>query len=452
MEPISTRIVPEERDYQIRINEKMDENWRKGLTSQLVVAPTGSGKTYMGLRAINNLLVMIEEKEGIAREHIGIGWSAMRSNLLSQAKEENQRMMGLDNFHAISLFDKNPEQLVPYKRKIVVFDEAHHSCTQSAVDVYEKVKPDYIIGLSATPIRADKMHLSFQVTINDGNYSSLIQDGYLSQFNHFTMKGGYSPENIARIYLRDIDRWGKNIVFFHTERECQRLSQIYRDCGVDHEVVTGSTDRFAQLERFENGEINVLINMLILTEGFNCPSLKTVFVRDSKSKSLITQMSGRVLRKFEGIEQKNIVQSENSKMPFTRIAKPHRLYFENEDKWAVVGVSETVEKMSSLMKNRLMLRFSQGKSFGNQSQNKLQTWSMADAKNAGTVIFTPSETHKKRERTAQSQKATARAIFAENTEISKHDFIARLLDQGLTEQLSSIYYYAMRREHNRIAE
>jgi superfamily II DNA or RNA helicase len=453
-EILSSTIEPEVRDYQVRIFKKMFKNWEDGLSSQLIVSPTGAGKTFMGLQGISDLLVLIEEKEGIPREEVGIGWSAMRSNLLVQANEENQKMVGLKNFHTISIFDKNPTQLDKYKRKIVVYDEAHHSCTQSAVDLNERICPHYAIGLSATPLRADKMHLSFQVTINDGNYHRLIQDGYLSQFDHFTMKGGWFPENIARVYLRNQEQWGKSIFFFHTESECNRLSQIYKNCGVDHELITGSTDRFAQLERFESGEIDVLINMLILTEGFNCPSLKSVFIRDSKSKSVITQMGGRVLRKFPGIPQKQIIQSENSRMPFTRIAKAHRLFFEQNDKWAAVGISETVEQMSALMQDRMIKRFTSGATFGNEKladqgfKNRSKSWAMGDAKAPGIVIFTASEAFKTREKHARNQKGRARAIYGENPNITRDDFVSRMLDEGLTEQLASMYFYGIRREFN----
>ena len=104
------------------------------------------------------------------------------------------------------------------------------------------------------------------------------------------------------------------------------------------EVVTAKTDRERQLADFAAGRIRVLINMLILTEGFDCPSLKTVFCRPS-GRGCTIQMGGRVFRKHPDLPRKQIVQCKATRHPFIRTAMADEQYVWADGQWRALTVN-----------------------------------------------------------------------------------------------------------------
>ena len=97
----------------------------------------------------------------------------------------------------------------------MVLDEAHHEATQSCVLLYEKMRAKWTLGLSATPLRTDRMKLSFQETVRTCPIGRLIREGYLSPFNSYLIPT-YSVDSVADHYLATPEKWGKSLVFFST--------------------------------------------------------------------------------------------------------------------------------------------------------------------------------------------------------------------------------------------
>ncbi len=332
----------EPRDYQERIVTKAVRMYRgqfvnrRGETdplanSVMIESPTGSGKTVMGLLIAKYL----QETEGLS-----IGWVAMRRNLLKQTAEENQER-GLDvDLQMISMFDKEPPQV-----DMLIVDEAQHDAAASMANLHCKLKPKRILGLTATPFRTDRIKLCFDQIIKDAGIHRLIQDGYLSPFRHFTIPE-YTPESVAMFISGGLDRWGKTLVFFHKSPDCFRCCELLRQAGVRAEVVTASTDRDRQLDDFEQGNLDVLINMNILTEGFDCPTLRTVFCRPSV-KGCTIQMAGRVLRKCPAIAMKQIVQCTHTKHPFLKTALPAEQFAWLNNEWRSLKINERLVEISN---------------------------------------------------------------------------------------------------------
>lgn len=320
----------EARPYQLRIVGSALKYIDEGVRTLMIESPTGSGKSSMGL-----LLAREFERRGWSS-----GWCAMRSNLLRQVERENERWgFNVKDFQAISMFDKRPP-----KRHVLFVDEAQHDSTASMNHIHQESGAEIIIGLSATPYRPDRVGLCFQKVIRDIGINQLIREGYLSKYDHYTVPA-FNPGVVAETYLRDRERWGKSIVFFHTQAECDELERLLKKGGVACEVVNSSTDRERQIMDLESGKLQVLINMLILTEGFDCPSLKTAFIRDS-SKGPTIQMGGRVFRKFEGIAAKQIVQSKQTRYPFQKTAVPREQYAWESDSWRSITMNGRVEQVS----------------------------------------------------------------------------------------------------------
>ena len=195
----------------------------------------------------------------------------------------------------------------------ILIHNCQHDAASSCAHLHNVIRPRWILGLTATPFRTDRVRLCFDKVVKDAGIHQLIQDEYLSQFDHYTVPK-WDVAELADRYCAEPDRWGKSIFFFHSVEECQALNTILRDRGVASDVVTGSTDRESQLSAFRSGDLDVLINCMVLTEGFDDPSLRTVWVRPSGRGPTI-QMAGRVLRKF-GSTVKQVVQCRQTRHPF----------------------------------------------------------------------------------------------------------------------------------------
>jgi superfamily II DNA or RNA helicase len=193
------------------------------------------------------------------------------------------------------------------------------------------------------------MRLSFDKVIRDIGIHQLIQSGYLAQYHQYTIPK-WTVDEVVACYLREPERWGKSAIYFRTREESEACCQQLQAAGIRAETVFGSqpsAEREDKLARFENGDLQVLVNMVLLTEGWDCPSLKTVFCRDSQRGPTI-QICGRVFRKFPGIEFKQVVQSKMTHWPIQRTASPAHasVWLAEEKEWRSYAQSEAIEKVS----------------------------------------------------------------------------------------------------------
>jgi superfamily II DNA or RNA helicase len=341
-EDLISNIDVEPRPYQVRIAEKAIHMFQgryvnragqreRAARSVLIESPTGSGKTIMGLM----LARWIQENWGYR-----IGWVAMRRNLLAQAADENQRRGFNVDLKLMSMFDK-----APHKVDLLVVDEAQHDAAMSMANLHGMIRPEQILGLTATPYRTDRVKLCFERVIRDADIHHLIQEGHLSQYHHYTVDS-YTPESVAACYAREPARWGKSLIFFHRLRKCEQCHQLLSGRGIRSEVVTANSNRERQIEDFTTGKIQVLFSMAILAEGFDCPSLKTVFCRPSR-KSCTIQMGGRVFRKYPGLPYKQIVQCRDTKHPFPRTASPAEQYAWMSGGWRTLKLNRHLAAISA---------------------------------------------------------------------------------------------------------
>lgn len=364
----------QQRDYQQRIVSGSTSAFLKGARNVLIESPAGSGKTVMAFSTIQKVLESAPQLFRKPASEVRIGWTAIRRNLLAQAEAENkEKGFNIPNISYISMFDSDPDPV-----DFLIIDEAQHDAANSARHVYRVCDPRIALGLSATPFRTDRMQLCFDKVIKDAGYHRLIQDGWLSQFDQY-MLNEYTVDAVANAYLANPAKWGKSMMYFPRITDCYLLMEKLQAGGVRCDVVTGETDRYAQIDKFENGELDVLINVYVLTEGFDCPDMKSVFVRDS-SKAPTIQMAGRVLRKHPEIPVCNIVQSAHSKWPFTKTAKPNLQFLQTTDgSWLSVGTNDRIETTRKEMLQRLattrvtlpplLIKFQQSANNFNQMMN-----------------------------------------------------------------------------------
>lgn len=340
----------QQRSYQIKIHNNLINAIGEGHKSILIISPAGSGKTIMGFMALRYIYDNSDVVLGKPRNEIQFGWMAMRRNLLSQAKQENESITELQvpNVHYISMFDKNPPKV-----DVLIQDECHHTAASSAINIYTKTNPAINIGLTCTAFRSDGMHLSYSKTLTEAGYHNLIANGYLSQFNQYVLPQ-WDIDTVTKVYMDDPERWGKTIMFFLTIKEARKAAEIIAANGFSVNTIdSNSPDKVRILEDFENGKYDVLTNVYILSEGFNMPELKTAFVRDG-SKGPTIQMAGRVLRVHPDIPYANIVQSMNTKWLFIKTATPKSRYVLKDGIWKSVGSNKLVNTMYKQMIKKII--------------------------------------------------------------------------------------------------
>ena len=332
----------ESRPYQQRIIVKACEMFAGehiGRTGQrepaagsvMIESPTGSGKTVMGLAIARYMQAVYGYK---------VGWVAMRRNLLQQAARENiERGFDID-MTTISMFEKRPPQV-----DMLVVDEAQHDAAMSMANLHCTVQPRVVLGLTATPFRTDRVRLCFDKVIKDCGIHQLIQDGYLSRYHHYTLPE-YTPAAVAQFYLASRERWGKSLIFFHREEQCRECLQLLAEGGVKAALVTGRSNRERQLDDFNAGRTEVLINMNVLTEGFDCPQLKTVFCRPS-GRACTIQMAGRVFRKHQAEPVKQVVQCKDTRHPMIKTATADQQFVWAGDRWQTLNVNPRIEAITA---------------------------------------------------------------------------------------------------------
>lgn len=320
----------EHREYQVRLINDAMKAFDDGCKNVLIVSPCGSGKTLVSLQ----LLRQMQQKRKLR-----IGWVAMRHKLLQQAELENQRV-GVKDITFLSMFEKHPP-----KCDVMVCDEGHHDSATSCALLHKRMKVEISLGLSGTPFRTDRVKLAFDKIISDYGVRFLIEKGYLCNFDQYVVPE-FSPKVVADRLISEPERWGKSVVYMPTEAACQETDALLKRRGVASETIFGwhsHQQRDEIFTRFEQGQTQVLINIYLLSEGFDCPDLRSVFVRDA-NKLCTIQMSGRSLRKDPSDPTKtaNIIQSEKAPFPYTRVTKA-RQQWHWLNSWHSVSHNERAE-------------------------------------------------------------------------------------------------------------
>ena len=223
------------------------------------------------------------------------------------------------------------------------------------------VASGFLVHNTATPFRTDRVQLSYEKVIRDCGVRFLIEKGYLSPYHQYAIDE-WSPKEIAKRFLACPERWGKSVIYFQNQELCHELEQLLRGGGASCAVMLGSTPNARKEEifdGFDSGAIQVLINIYLLTEGFDAPDLRTAWVRDS-GKLCTMQMAGRCLRKDPDDPSKvaQVVQSQNTPFPYARVAKARKEFVLAGDEWRSLEpgahVDRLIDRVRSTVLNRPM--------------------------------------------------------------------------------------------------
>ena len=323
------------RPYQEEARKSIFEQWDSGVQKTLLVLPTGCGKT----------IVFAKVTEDCVRKGDRVLILAHRGELLEQAADKIQKSTGLGC--AVEKAEQSCQgswfrivvgsvQTKKKKKRLgqfpanyfntIIIDEAHHCISDSYQRVLDHFPAAHVLGVTATPDRGDMRNLGqyFESLAYEYTLPKAIREGYLSPIKALTIPlkidmsgvgvqaGDFKAGDIGTAldpYLEGIAeemgkycREKKTVVFLPLVKTSQKFCGILQEHGFQAAEVNGeSPDRADILQDFEAGRYNVLCNSMLLTEGWDCPSVDCIVVlRPTKIRSLYCQMVGRGTRLAAG--------------------------------------------------------------------------------------------------------------------------------------------------------
>lgn len=323
------------RPYQQEAREAIFEQWDSGVSKTLLVLPTGCGKT----------IVFAKVTEDCVRRGDRVLILAHRGELLEQAADKIHKSTGLGCavekaeescigswFRIVvgsvqsMMREKRLGQFPADYFQTIIIDEAHHCISDSYQKILNHFSQAKVLGVTATPDRGDMRNLGsyFESLAYEYTLPKAIKEGYLSPIKALTIPlkidmsgvgvqaGDFKASDISTAldpYLQGIAeemekycKDKKTVVFLPLVKTSQKFKDILNDHGFLAAEVNGdSQDRAEVLEAFDRGDYNVLCNSMLLTEGWDCPSVDCVVVlRPTKVRSLYCQMVGRGTRLSPG--------------------------------------------------------------------------------------------------------------------------------------------------------
>ena len=336
------------RPYQTRVVDKAITSIESAVMNILIVLPTAAGKMLVALMVLKRLLADAQRHFGKPTYQVRIVWVALRRELLHQARRENRRwkMVPEECLVFVTIFQND----IP-TADILVFDEGQHAAAARAVYTHTCVNPTVTIALTATPYRADRAGLPYQAVISDCGTALMIADGFLCPFEYFTLST-WDVNSVTAVFIADPQRWGPTIIFFRTIMECDQAVVLLKAAKISAVVVAGDRDNTDALHQFRSGQVQVLLSVALLAEGFNAPELVSVFIRDAGRGPTI-QMGGRALRLHPSKSVARIVQSANTRYAFTRLAAPVRSFALDGVCWREVAVRPEADAVQRSMHDHL---------------------------------------------------------------------------------------------------
>lgn len=319
------------RPYQQEAKEAVFEQWENGTRRTLLVLPTGCGKT----------IVFAKITEDCVRHGDRVLILAHRGELLEQAADKIHKATGLGC--AVEKAEESCQgswfrivvgsvQTMMREKRLgrfpadyfntIIIDEAHHCISDSYQRVLQHFPEAHVLGVTATPDRGDMRNLGqyFETLAYEYTLPKAIKEGYLCPIKALTIPlkidmssvsvqaGDFKAGDISTALDPYLERIAqemekhckdkKTVVFLPLVKTSQKFRDILNDHGFQAAEVNGdSQNRSEVLEAFEKGNYNVLCNSMLLTEGWDCPSVDCVVVlRPTKVRSLYCQMVGRGTR------------------------------------------------------------------------------------------------------------------------------------------------------------
>jgi superfamily II DNA or RNA helicase/HKD family nuclease len=342
------------RPFQLRILEALDAARQSGNKRNLVVAATGTGKTVIAAldykRTVETqskkipLLFVVHRKE-ILEQALACFRTILRDQNFGELLVEGNRPTEWDHVFASvqSLNSQQPWNTLGESHfDFVIVDEAHHGAASSYRPIFDHLKPEFLLGLTATPERMDGSLISPDF---GGRYAAEIrlpealEEKLLCPFHYFGVadnidldddrfwrNGRYDSKELETVFTGDdfrakqrvdtilqaLDRYQPELEDIHGVGFCAGVKHAhfmahhFNARGISAAVLLGETsseERTERLKKFREGELSFLFTVDVLSEGWDVPEINLVmFLRPTESLTVFLQQLGRGLRHSPGKE------------------------------------------------------------------------------------------------------------------------------------------------------
>ncbi|MCB9690251.1 MAG: DUF3427 domain-containing protein [Alphaproteobacteria bacterium] len=339
---LSLDVTP--RAHQAEILEALEAEREAGHHKNLVVAATGTGKTVVAAldyrRIAKDLggasLLFVAHRREILKQSLATFQVVMRDGGFGELLVEGMTPGAAQHVFASiqSLSKERIAAFAPDAYDVVIVDEFHHAAAPTYQRLLEHVRPKYLIGLTATPERADG--LSIMSWFEDRIAAELrlwqaLDLGLLAPFQYFGLagpdlqgvrwsRGRYDVDALSNVYTADdvfltrvlqelhakvADIGAMRALGFCVDKAHARfMAHRFNEAGIAAEAITSdtpATDREAALLRLRRGELRVVFSVDLFNEGVDLPTVDTLlFLRPTESATLFIQQLGRGLRRAEG--------------------------------------------------------------------------------------------------------------------------------------------------------
>ena len=333
-------------DYQEDMKERIEKALRLH-RSVMAQMPTGTGKTYLLTAVIDSFV------SNYPMEKVWI--VAHRRELVSQIDETVRKFHSYYASNTSSLLSSVKAMSIQWLMRhydeieeepgMIVIDEAHHALAKTYKEMWERFPNAKFLGLTATPCRLNGKGFTdlFDILVQSWSVPEFISKGRLATYDFVSIKsdgvtqrlidslqkrgadGDYQNKemdmllnkkpSIERLYqsLEEFGKDRKGIVYAINISHAQKITKLYQEHGVKAIAIdskTPATERQQDIEAFKKGDIQVLVNVDIFSEGFDCPDVEFVqLARPTLSLAKYLQMVGRGLRVAKG--KKNCLIIDN---------------------------------------------------------------------------------------------------------------------------------------------
>jgi len=339
----------------------------------IVVAPTGAGKTIM-LSALvgkrykkGKKVLVLQHRDELVRQNRS-KFAKVNPKITTSVVDGSEKdWSGEAIFSMVQTLSRpnNLDNMCEFD--MIIVDESHHAIAETYTRIINRVKEANesveIVGFTATPNRGDKKGLRniFNNCSHQIEITTLIREGFLVPPKTFVVDVGVRQElenvrktisdfdmgeverimNKRAINERIVQEWQekagnrKTVVFCSTVVHAQDVCDEYRRANVRTELLTGETpseERKQTLHDLEHGDVQVVVNVAVLTEGFDAPPVSCIILtRPCSYKSTMVQMIGRGLRTIDPEEHPGIIKKDCIVLDFGTSVLTHGSLDENVD-------------------------------------------------------------------------------------------------------------------------
>ena len=337
------------RGYQRDNKQKVYEAW-EDCQSVMLQMPTGTGKTRVFASIIKDIryyseeakrafkvLVLVHRKELVDQIDEELGYRYGLAHGIIQSGDRERKKYPIQ-IASVQTLIKRLDNWTDKEFDFIIIDEAHHTTAESYQKIIKAFPNAKLLGVTATPCRlsGEGFMGTFEKLILSPSVKQFIDDGYLCQYDYYSVakssfiqkeidgikkfsNGDYAEQEMERICNNDRIRaqvvetyqkyanGKKGIVYTINKTHNRNLCEEFCEKGVEAVAMDSSTPkdiREKNIEDFKNGKIQIICNVNLFTEGFDCPDIEFVqLARPTKSLTLYLQQVGRGLRISENKEK-----------------------------------------------------------------------------------------------------------------------------------------------------